>query len=50
MKQRTPSTDKSAEHPVGFNVQAIAKLEREVFDQQTIVDRWNKSRAGVEEE
>jgi uncharacterized membrane protein len=39
MRQHTPSTDRSAEHPVGSNVQAIAKLEREVLDQQTLVDR-----------
>jgi uncharacterized membrane protein len=39
MKQRTTSMHASAEHPVGINVQAIAKLEREVLDQQTLVDR-----------
>lgn len=36
MKRRTPATH---EHPVGLNVQAIASLEREAFDQQTPVDR-----------
>jgi uncharacterized membrane protein len=39
MKKRMPSTHMRAEHPVGLNVQAIAKLEREVLDQQTLVDR-----------
>jgi uncharacterized membrane protein len=36
MKGRTPVTH---EHPVGLNVQAIASLEREAFDQRTPVDR-----------
>lgn len=39
MRQRTPSTHPSAEHPVGLNVQLIAKLEREMLDQQTLVER-----------
>jgi uncharacterized membrane protein len=34
--KRAPAT---LEHPVGLNVQAIANLEREAFDQQTPVDR-----------
>lgn len=39
MRQRTPSTHPSAEHPVGLNVQAIATLEREELDHQTLVER-----------
>ena len=34
--KRAPATH---EHPVGLNVQAIANLEREAFDQQTPLDR-----------
>jgi uncharacterized membrane protein len=39
MRQRTPSTQAGPEHPVGVNVQAIGKLEREMLNQQTAVDR-----------
>jgi uncharacterized membrane protein len=39
MRQRKTPTHPDAEHPVGVNVQAIAKLEREVLNQQTTVDR-----------
>jgi uncharacterized membrane protein len=39
MRRRTSSTHQRAEHPVGLNVQAIAELEREALDQQTLVDR-----------
>jgi uncharacterized membrane protein len=39
MKPRTPSTYPKDEHPVGRNVQAVAKLEQEVFGQQTPVHR-----------
>jgi uncharacterized membrane protein len=39
MKPRKSSRDESAEHPVLFNVQAIAKLEREALEQQTRFDR-----------
>ena len=38
MRQRRPSTQTS-EHPVAVNVQAIGKLEREMLNQQTAVDR-----------
>lgn len=43
MRPRAPSTHPSAEHPVGLNVQAIAKLERDVLDQQTLIDRVTAS-------
>jgi uncharacterized membrane protein len=39
MRQRTPSMHPQAEHPVGLNVQTIAKLEREALDQQTRFER-----------
>src|ERR1700730_78549 len=39
MRQHTPSTHPNAEHPVVLNVQAIAKLERDVLDQRPLVDR-----------
>jgi uncharacterized membrane protein len=39
MRQHRSSTQLSTEHPVELNVQAIATLERELLDQQTLVDR-----------
>jgi uncharacterized membrane protein len=47
MKRRTPLTHPIAEHPVSLNVQAIAKLEREMLDQQTLVDRVTAAIARV---
>ena len=39
MTQSTPLTNPGAEHPVGPNVQAVAKLERGVLDRQTMAER-----------
>jgi uncharacterized membrane protein len=39
MRRHKPPTHPDAAHPVGVNVQAIAKLEREALDQQTTIDR-----------
>ena len=39
MRQQPPSQTARDEHPVEFNVQAIAKLERETIDQQSPIDR-----------
>ena len=39
MKPRKLSTSPSSEHPVGLNVQAVTKLERDALDQLTAVDR-----------
>jgi uncharacterized membrane protein len=33
------STQPSLEHPVGVNVQAIGQLERDMLNQQTLIDR-----------
>lgn len=44
MKRRTPAT---LEHPVGLNVQAIASLEREAFDQRTVIERVTAAIARV---
>ena len=46
MRRRTPSTRPGPEHPVGNNVQAIATLEREASDQQTLADRVTAGRFG----
>jgi uncharacterized membrane protein len=39
MRPCKPSAQPGTTHPVGVNVQAIAKLERDALDKQTTIDR-----------